>query len=358
MSYQFNFTSSIVRSLQTIERVRERVSLTILPPLIAERLRLRAHIRSTHFSTRIEGNRLTLEETEKVLQQGHAVPDKERDVHEVERYYQALQKIETWAEKGLPITEDRLCKLHAILYYGRRSKATPYRDGQNVIRDREGAVVYLPPEASDVPDLMAELVSWIQSSWEELPIPVIAGTAHYQFVTIHPFFDGNGRSARTLATWILYRGDYDLGKFFALEEFYAEDLQGYYNALITHPHHNYYFGRNTADITLWLDYFLSGMAAVFERVAQEVSRSVHTDAETDTAWELLRPLDHRSRRVLGLFSGQETIQSSDVAHLLGISSRQARELLQRWTAEGWLIMADPSRRGRKYRLAEPYRQLL
>jgi hypothetical protein len=66
VSYQFSFTPEIVRSLQIIERVRETIRLTILPPLIAERLRQQAHIRSTHYSTKIEGNRLTLKETEEV----------------------------------------------------------------------------------------------------------------------------------------------------------------------------------------------------------------------------------------------------------------------------------------------------
>ncbi len=176
-------------------------------------------------------------------------------------------------------------------------------------------------------------------------------------MTIHPFFDGNGRTARTLTTWILYQGGYDLGKFYALEEFYAEDLGGYYEALVTHPHHNYYFGRHEADITPWLDYFLKGMAVVFERVAQEVERRA-SGPEEDVALELLRPLDHRARRVLGLFAQQELIVSSNVANLLGISVRQARDLLTNWVAQGWLEVADASRRGRKYRLADPYRSLL
>jgi Fic family protein len=185
----------------------------------------------------------------------------------------------------------------------------------------------------------------------------VAGIAHYQFATIHPFYDGNGRTARTLTTWILHQGGYDLGKFFSLEEFYAEDLGGYYEALVTHPDHNYYFGRNAADITPWLDYFLQGMAVVFERVANEVEKQASGQVDTQIE-ELLRPLDHRARRVLGLFSNQAVIQSSDVANLLGISTRQSRDLLTQWVNQGWLEIADPSRRGRKYRLEPSYHKLL
>lgn len=358
MPYHYSFTPSIVRSLQIIERVREMVRLTVLPPLVAEQLRIQAHIRSTHFSTRIEGNRLTLKEAEEVIQQGRLIPGRERDVQEVERYYQALQQVENWVECDHKITEARIQKLHAILYTGRRTKATPYRDGQNVIRDTNGGIVYMPPEANDMPELMTELTKWIQSAKEEIPVPVIAGIAHYQLVTIHPFYDGNGRTARTLATWILYKEGYDLGKFYALEEFYSEDLEGYYEALVTHPHHNYYFGRNEADITPWLDYFLKGMSVVFERVAQVVRQKTEPGMEDPVAQDLLRPLDHRARRILGLFAQQAIIQSGDVANLLGISTRQARELLSNWVAQGWLVVLDTSRRGRKYGLDEKYQDLL
>lgn len=145
------------------------------------------------------------------------------------------------------------------------------------------------------------LISFYRRFDGDLPIPVIAGVTHYQFVTIHPFYDGNGRTARALTTWVLHQGGYDLGKFYSLEEFYAEDLGGYYDALVIAPHHNYYFGRNTADITTWLDYFLRGMAVVFERVANEVKKQACGTVDDRTV-NLLRPLDHRARRVLGLFS--------------------------------------------------------
>jgi Fic family protein len=224
-------------------------------------------VRSTHFSTRIEGNRLTLVEAEQALMEGRKFPGRERDTREVQHYFQALEQIEKWVEEGRTVSEERIRQLHALIFSGKRARPTPYRDGQNVIRNGDGAIVYLPPEASDVPGLMKELADWISAAENEQPVPVVAGLAHYQFVTIHPFFDGNGRTARALATWILYRGGYDLGRFYALEEFYYLDLDGYYNALVTYPHHNYYEGRNTADITPWLVYFINGMATVFETVA-------------------------------------------------------------------------------------------
>ena len=160
-----------------------------------------------------------------------------------------------------------------------------------------------------------------------------------------------------MTTWLLYQGGYDLGKFYALEEFYAEDLEIYYDALVTHSNYNYYFGRVEADITPWLDYFLKGMSVVFERVSEEVER--HSKGEAgDKNLELLRPLDYRARRVLALFAEQDFIKSSDVAYLLAISTRQAREILSQWADQGWLVIVDPSKRGRKYRLANKYQDII
>jgi Fic family protein len=335
MAYKYSFTPEIVKYLQTIERARAEVTLTVLPPATAEGLRLRARVRSTQFSTRIEGNRVTLAEAEQVLLEGKNFPGRERDTLEVQHYFKALAQVETWVEKDKPITEKRIRQLHA---------------------DSGGGIVYLPPEAADVSALMQELTEWIQQSEGNLPVPVIAGIAHYQFVTIHPYFDGNGRTARALATWILYRGKYDLGRFYALEEFYAQDLQGYYNALETSTDHNYYYGRAEADITPWLAYFLKGMAAVFDTVAQEIrEKSLVPDEKTE---RLLRKLDRRARMALGLFSRQDEITANDVARVLGLSARQARSVINEWLEEGWLEVSDPSRKTRKYRLSAEYRRFI
>lgn len=356
MPYLYTFTAEIVQHLQAIERARTEVRLTVLPLAIVERLRHRARVRSTHFSTRIEGNRLTLLEAEQVLSEGKTFRGRERDTLEVQHYFQALAEVEAWTDAGQEVSEERIRKLHALVFTGKRARLSTYRDGQNVIRDGAGGIVYLPPEAQDVPVLMRELVSWIRSSEHELPIPVVAGMAHYQFVTIHPFYDGNGRTARTLATWILYRGGYDLGRFYALEEFYAQDLQGYYATLVTHPHHNYYEGRADADLTGWLQYFLKGMASVFEDVANEVRLSLSDTHSPED--DLLRKLDRRARLVLGLFLRQDEITSNDTARLLGLSTRQARDLLTEWVAQGWIEVSSTARKTRCYRLSAEYRRFI
>lgn len=276
---RYTLTPAVVRSLLDIEAARAVVDHTPFPPAVAEELRRRARVRSTHYSTRIEGNRLTLAEAEEVLAgQRTRFHGRERDVHEVRNYWQALLRVEEWAARKTPLTEDLIQRLHGLVERGARARRTPYRDGQNVIRDSEtGAIVYLPPEAREVPSLMGGLVDWVQrAEEEELPVPVIAGLAHYQLATIHPYWDGNGRTARLLATFLLHRGGYGLHGFFSLEEYHARDLAAYYQSLAAHPHHNYYEGRAEADLTPWLEYFLQVLAAVFGTALREALRAAES----------------------------------------------------------------------------------
>jgi Fic family protein len=355
----YALSPAVVRSLLEVEAARAVVEHTPVPPGAAEELRRQARLRSTHYSTRIEGNRLTLAEAEAVIEGGRIrFHGRERDVHEVRHYWHALLRIEEWALQGGPLTEERLRRLHGFVERGPRARPTPYRDGQNAIRDAgTGMLVYLPPEARDVPALMADLVRWIEGSEAtRLPVPVVAGLAHYQLVTIHPYYDGNGRTARLLATSLLHRGGYGLSGFFSLEEHHARDLQAYYDSLVTHPHHNYYEGRADADLTPWLEYFLHALAAVFTAAREEALAAAQQGRIVQP--EAIRHLEPRARVVLGLLANRERITAREVAAALGLSDRMARVLLRGWVDDGWLEVADSSRRARAYRLSATHRQFI
>src|SRR5208282_6552417 len=155
----YTLTPAIARALMEIEAVRTEMVRTRLPLRVTGQLQHQARLRSTHFSTQIEGNRLSLDQAEKVVEgkktQFHG---RERDVLEVRNYWNALLKVEKWAAAKREFSERLIQEIHALVEKGIRAKPTPYRDGQNVIRDsRSGAIVYLPPEAKDVPGLMKAL---------------------------------------------------------------------------------------------------------------------------------------------------------------------------------------------------------
>ncbi|HEX4963124.1 MAG TPA: Fic family protein [Thermoanaerobaculia bacterium] len=355
---RYTLTPRQARHLMEIEAVRTVVEQTPLGPAVQSEIRNRARLRSTHFSTQIEGNRLTLAEAEQVLAGRRVLlHGRERDVGEVRSYWRALLRVEEWAERGAGLTEELIQRLHALVEG--RSRPSQYRDGQNTIRDSAtGALVYLPPEARDVPALMASLVAWVRKAEDErLPPPLIAGLAHYQFVTIHPYYDGNGRTARLLATFLLQRDGYGLNGLVSLEEEHARDLGAYFSALAVHPHHNYYEGRDTADLTPWLEYYLTVLARAFTATKEEIALGASRGGSQGEP-EALRRLDARARAVLALFASQDRITAPEVARLLGLSDRTARLLLQKWTEDGWLLVANPSRRGRVYELSASYRQLI
>ena len=355
----YTITPTIASALMEIEAARAVVEHIPLSLAAQAELRYRARIRSTHYSTRIEGNRLTLAEAEQVIEgKPFTFHGRERDVGEVQNYWNALLRVEEWAEKKKPFTEDLIKRLHALVEKGKRARPSTYREGQNVIRDSaSGAIVYMPPEAKDVTRLMASMVEWVKNAEKNgLPIPLIAALVHYQFVTIHPYYDGNGRTARLLATFILHRGGYGLNGFFSLEEHHARDLASYYQSLVTHPHHNYYEGRAEANLTTWLEYFINTLVGVFNSAREEALR--RSNEHIPAMPEALRKLDPRARAVLVLFVNTEHIATSDVAKTLGLSERMARILLKQWVEDGWLEIADSSRRARKYILSAIYRQYI
>ena len=350
---KYTITPQITQFLLEIERHKEGFAhLPITAPLIAS-LRESARLMTTHYSTQIEGNRLTMEEVSQVVIDGKSgFPGRDRDEKEVKNYFLALEFVENTALEQVTVSEELIKTFHGLSFHG-KPKPTPYRDGQNVIRDSgSGAIIYMPPEAVDVPLLMKDLKDWIglQIEGNTLPIPLIAAIAHYQFATVHPYYDGNGRTARLLTTFILHACGYGLDGIFSLEEYYAKNLDKYYQTLTVGPSHNYYGGRAESDITEFLHYFCHGMAEAFANVHQRAKMSGDTH-EMDYS-QMLRTLSPQQKGVISLFAKQMEVRSSDVAEHLGIGKRSASELANKWVKEGFLIVSNPSKKGRTYRLSQ------
>ncbi|MDR1733170.1 MAG: Fic family protein [Synergistaceae bacterium] len=344
----YTITSKIASVLMRIEALKETVNNLPITPRVLKTLRDTARLKSTHYSTQIEGNRLTEKEVALVLSGKESVSGRVRDEVEIKGYYAAME----WCEKNIqrPLTETAIKTIHALVSGDgrKRVKPSPYREGQNVIRNSvSGGIVYMPPEAKDVPSLMKELVEWLNTS--NAPVPISAAVAHYQFATIHPYYDGNGRTARLLTTLVLHKGGYGLKGVYSLEEYYARDLPAYYEAISRGEHHNCYFGRVEADITPWLEYFIVGMLDSFEHVKKAAQEETGEDKSA-----ALRSLSPKQRKLLVLFNDADTVTARDVEGLFGFSPRSARLLCQQMVEEGFLIAVNPSDKARRYGLAEKY----
>ena len=356
----YRITPKLTRQLLEIERHKEALSVLPITATLISSLRETARLLSTHYSTQIEGNSLTPKEVAQVAKGKQGFPGRERDEREVRNYFHALEYIEKALNNKTPFSEKLIQTTHGLVLTGSK-RATPYREGQNVIRDGAmGRIVYMPPEAHDVIPLMKELTTWTiaQINEKELPPPILAGLVHYQFATIHPYYDGNGRTARLLTTFVLHQMGYGMKGIYSLEEYYAKNLQAYYEALSIGKSHNYYGGRVEADITPFLDYFLEGMGISFRSVRQQAERMQQLENPVTDQAEKLRELRPRQRQILSLFAKQKEVSIQEVATHLEIHSRNAYTLIQKWIGQGFVQIENPSKKARTYGLAVEWEALV
>ncbi|MCF7899160.1 Fic family protein [Candidatus Babeliales bacterium] len=353
----FSITPQIANCLINLEKLKLEIQNLPINPIILKSLRETARLQTIHYSTYIEGNRLTIEQVEELIKMGSAFPkdsnsEQKRDEKEILGYYAALEQVKTLSNINKPLTTQNLQFIHALVMGAGKTniKPTSYRDTQNAIYD--GAtkkIVYLPPEAKDVPLLISNLIDWINfAEKENLPCPLRAAISHYQFTTIHPYFDGNGRTARIIATIILHRGGYDLKGLYSLEEYYAKNLNTYYEALSVGPSHNYYMGREESDITAWISYFCQGMIESFEKVKTYALIEYNKGHEDKS--KTLRELDAQQQAFLSVFQKRKVITTKDIESFFGISTRSARNLCNKWSKTNFIVIKSTAKKSRTYEL--------
>jgi len=263
---RFRYTNKIVRLLTRISAAREVILNSPLIPRWEVALRREAIIHSVHSSTSIEGNRLSLEQVSN-LARGREIMATRKDRQEVLNYLNVLENIGKLI-KGNSIHEKDILDIHSMVTkdtLDNPGDCGVYRNRYVVVANRlTGEVFFKPPKNEDVPGLIKDLVKWINSEGAKELDPIIeAGMVHYEFVRIHPFVDGNGRTARVLATLILYLRGFDSKQFFCLDDYYDSDRQSYYRVLQS-------VDQETLDLTKWLEYFIEGVNVSIEVVKKRV----------------------------------------------------------------------------------------
>lgn len=263
----FRITNRILKNIGLIEAAKEVIMGAPLLPLWEKQFREDAIVRTAHHGTHIEGNKLDFTEAREVLL-GKEVVGRPRDVQEVINYRKVLALIEDEAKRKIErIVEDLLKKIHRTVAHNilPADQTGTYRVKQVVIRNSEtGEVTFRPPAPIEVPFLMREFLYWLNRTTDDDMHPVLkAGVAHHELVRIHPFVDGNGRVARTVATLILFLGRYDIRQFFSLEEYYDKSAISYYEHLKK---------ASNGDLDSWLEYFTEGVAIEFERIKKKISK--------------------------------------------------------------------------------------
>lgn len=312
-SPNFNYTHKIVKNLVEIASAREIILNAFLVPKWEVSLRRDALIRAAHASTAIEGNPLTLEEVSQ-LAQGRKITATRKAQQEVLNYLRVLEDIGKYQEQD-EITEKNILKLHRDItkeILENPEHEGKYRELQVYVGNRiTGKVIFMPPSPEKVPGLMGEFVEWLNSNDSSQLNPVlIAGIAHYEFVRIHPFVDGNGRTARALATLIFSLKEFDIKKFFALDDYYDSDRMAYYRALNS-------VDQKTLDLTVWIEYFTDGVLLSITKVKEKVLQLSLEKHKNISKGQVA--LTEKQTKVIGHIISNGRIASGEIQKMFKIS---------------------------------------
>jgi len=314
---KFSFTNRIVKNLTFIAESRAYIINASLVPEWEVSLRRDAILRSAHSSTAIEGNPLTLEDVS-ALAEGREVMARRKDRQEVLNYLEALEKV-PYSSSREPLALEDLLEIHNLVT--KNTLNNPNDEG--VLRNRQvrvvnglGETVFMPPETAEVPRLMENFLEWFNSpEMKEIDSVIASGLTHYEMVRIHPFIDGNGRTARIMATLVLYKNGFDLKRFFALDDYYDHDRPSYYAALQT-------VDPETIDVTEWLEYFTDGVANSIKTVKEKVlglSKDIKILKERGQI-----ALNERQMKIVEWIVREGKITNRDIQRMFGISNTSAK----------------------------------
>ncbi len=359
MKLEFKYTNNLVNYLIKIEKYKTALDYLYLPTREKQKLIYEAKLKKTHFSTSIEGNVLSYNQVEKVINNKH--DDKRLNAEqEVQNYWDALTFLEKENQKKTKIDKEFILSLHDIIQKKGKLERIPFRGPtppgilfavyDSVTRQAE----YIPPEYIDIEPLIDELVNWYYNN-QQLPTPVLSAIIHYALVTIHPFIDGNGRTSRALATYVLMEHEYDFKGFNSFEEYYMSDLKGYYESMQMNLPALYYSGReNPPHLEIWIEYFCKIMALNAEKIydqALEVSKKDRCD--------ILNNLNKKDFILLRycLENKVKVIKNGELAKLFGVTNRAISKWTASWVEKGILKPNSGTSRITSYVLNDEYQKL-
>lgn len=314
---KFIITNKINNELLEIERARGFLDAAQLKGDWIEEMQSAALILEAHHSTHIEGTQLTLSEAQKILAGKPVKGVRPDDRQELLNYKDAMDFVSEYLDRKSEITEEMIKSIHRILVKDVRGGSLEpgcYRRVQNyVVNSMTGEIIYTPPPSDEVPALMNEFVEWLNEEKDISPI-LMAGVAQHRFVDIHPFLDGNGRTARVLCTLILYQNGYDFKRLFSLSEFYDKKRREYYDAIQS--------VRETGmDMTAWLEYFVRGLKNQMLEV--RIKGEVAIKKEIIIEKGIKAGLNDRQKKALVYLMENPSISRSEYVKLCGVSVRSA-----------------------------------
>ena len=346
-------TNDILNSIIEIELNRYKISLVELSQNVLNKLRKNSKKKSSYVSNKIEGNPLFEKQAEEVIESDerkhYLKPEQE-----VRNYFLALNYLEEKLNNKEKLSKKLILDVQKLVEKGAPKEKIGFRGLMPpgvlfaVYDSKTGNPDYIPPEYSDVPGLLDELIEYVNTS-DDHPL-IVAAVVHYQLVTIHPFEDGNGRTARLLSGYIMDLNGYGFNGIGSLEEYFAYDVDEYYDSIQMGLPALYYSGReNPPHPEIWINYFLR-MVKLYSRKVCDLQLS---SEEEDIAGSLSF-LKEREKELLVLLisSYRAEFTPIEVSKQLSVTNKTVINRLAGLVKNGFVIPILVNKRIRSYKLSE------
>jgi Fic family protein len=292
-------------------------------------------------SSRIEGTQTNIDEA--IQKEEYVMPEKKDDWNEVHNYVQAMnQAIDNL--NHLPLSNRLLKQTHQTLLQGVRGKNKlpgEFRQSQNWIGGSSLAdAVFVPPHPDSVNDLMSDLEKFLHNDNVPVPPLIKVGIIHYQFETIHPFLDGNGRIGRLLITLFLVNNNLLNKPTLYLSDFFEKNKVLYYDNLTA--------VRTRNDLTQWLKFFLEGVRSTAENSIQTFRHIIELRSQLDNKIISLGKKQLLAKQLLNYLYSKPITDATDVAEALSINVSTALRLINDFIKLNILIETTGFKRNRLF----------
>lgn len=293
-------------------------------------------------SSRIEGSQTNIEEA--LIEEKEIEPEKRNDWKEVNNYVSAMNMAIEELE-SLPLSNRLIKNTHrTLLSSGRGESKNPgeFRRSQNWIGGSSLAdAVYIPPAHLELPDLLTDFEMFLNNDSIKVPHLVKAAIAHYQFETIHPFLDGNGRIGRLLITLYLVSNKILDEPLLYLSEFFERNKIVYYDKLTT--------VRVKNDLGQWIKFFLIGIIQTAEESVGTLRKI--TELKSSIENERILKLGKRSKQGMVFFHKlfkQPVVTVKSAQEMTGLSTKAANDLVSAFVDQKILVETTGYQRNRNF----------
>ncbi len=293
-------------------------------------------------SSRIEGTQTKIDEA--LLDEDEVSPERRNDWVEVNNYVKALNHAISELE-SLPISSRLIKQTHAILLdsvRGENKQPGEYRMSQNWIGGSSPAdAIFVPPHHKYVNGLMGDLENFIHNDEINLPALIKIAIAHYQFETIHPFLDGNGRIGRLLITLFLVDQKVLNRPLLYLSDYFDKNRGLYYDNLT--------FARTRNDMTQWLRFFLAGVFDTAEKATTTLAQVLALKTDTESMiYKTFGRKSHNAAVLLQALLKKPVINVLQAKSITGLSYKAANNLITDFVRSGILKEMTGQNRNRVF----------